>query len=687
MALILLAAFVVSCGENDTPDINGLGNKYTAASTTEKTLSTGGIAVGPGSSGVANVYSIASGTLRMYPAKVSSDNEKVATGSVLPGTQGIQIVGISAGDATLTVYDDFGNSLKLNISVDADKAVTCKPFTPFMKDKSLNLVFDCGAVPNDDQPDTEALQKAIDQLEVIGGGTVYIPRGVYHTGLIQLKENVHLVLAGKVDDVTKGYTDEVKARVDGGEFAVLKALNHDMFHNLKAGSHGTTGIDNYSITGGVLDMQGKSRCILFICADNASLTNVIMKDCLNDHAIQVTGSTNITIRDVMFAGYNTGDNLDTGEEVQVEAGCEGATGGGIGRFGDGEYYSSKNVVIDRCYFGPSDKFGPQTIAIGHHGARDKSDADGLTISNCVFEDSKTYSIKTIAYSNVKILNNKFTSSKDNRARSGNDSFIYVIISNYDVTAKQHHPETGLNVTATLAKACSMQGTQNIQISGNTFTMNGTTAVRRIIVAKSNKYTLGADTVVNMVRYTTYGERAKIYTGYIPVQNVIYNMVVTNNRATVNCTKSEFDNNLISIDKVVGLTYDNNTITTGLTFTDSFEGQNGVRVTNCIIGDEMYTRTIKMRSFGDASIGVMLPNSKGNNVKLTSNGMIDLVLKSDGRGEIVLNYEDNGSVTVSFNPNTGYHFTGWTVLETGEKFDPTADTKLTAGMTIIANFSR
>lgn len=685
--MVFLAAFAVSCGEEAPPDINGLGNKYTVSTTTAKTLSTGGEAVGPGSSGVGNLYNIASPTLRMVPAKIESDNDKVAIATVLPSNQGLQIIGIGEGSAGLTVYDDFGNTLKLSVSVDAEKKVTCQPFTPFYKENSVNVIFDFSAIANDDNDDTAEFQKAIDQLALNGGGTVYVPRGVYKTGLLQIKENIHLVLAGKVDDVTKGYTDEVKARVDGGEFAVLKAQDHDMFHNLKAGSRGVTGVDNYSITGGVLDMQGKSRCILLICADNASLTNIIMKDCLNDHAIQVTGSTNITIRNIMFAGYNTGDNLSTGEEVQVEAGVEGATGGGIGRFADGEWYFCKNVVIDKCYFGPSDKFGPQTIAIGHHGVRNQSDVDGLTISNCVFEDSKTYSIKTTAYSNVKIINNKFTSSKDNRARSGNDSFIYVVISNHDVTAKQLHPDTGLNSDAFLAKACSMQGTQNMQISGNTFTMNGSTAVRRVIVAQSNKYTLGADTVVNMLKYTTYGNPSKWFTGYIPVQNVIYNLVVTNNRVTVNCTKSEFDDNLMSFNRVVGLTFNNNTITSGIEYKDSFEGQNGVSVTNCIIGDEMYTRTIKMRSFTNPEIGVMLPNSAGSKVKLTASGSLNLVLKSDGHGEINLTYEDNGSVTVGFTPKTGYHFTGWTVEGTGEKFDPTADTKLSAGITIVANFSR
>lgn len=687
LALLILAAFAVSCGESETPDINNLGNKYTAASTTTKKLDSGGVVVGPGGdSGLANVYSIASSSLRMIPWKVESDNDKVATGAIL-GTQGIQIVGVGEGSTSLTVYDDFGNTLRLSVDVDSEKTVTCKPFTPFYKDKSINVVIDLGVVANDGKEDTELFQKAIDTLAETGGGTVYVPRGTYETGLLQIKENIHLVLAGQVDDATKGYTDEVKARVDGGEFAILKAQDHDMFHNLKAGSHGTTGVDNYSITGGVLDMQGKSRCILLICADNASLTNIIMKDCLNDHAIQVTGSTNITIRNVMFAGYNTGDNLTTGEEVQIEAGVDGATGGGIGRFGDGEYYFCKNVVIDKCYFGPSDKFGPQTIAIGHHGIRNKSDVDGLTISNCVFEDSKTYSIKTTSYSNVKILNNKFTSSKDNRARGGNDSFIYVVLANHDVTAKQHHPDTGLNETAVLAKACSMQGTQNMQISGNTFTMNGTTAVRRVIVAQSNKYTIGADTVVKMLKYTTYGQRSAYYSGYIPVQNVIYNLVVTNNRVTVNCTESEFDDNLMKFDKIVGLTYSGNTITSKFEYKDEYEGQKGVKVTNSIVGDEMYTRVIRMRAFSDASIGVMLPTASGNNVKVTASGTPQLTLKSDGNGEIMLNYEDNGSLTVTFNPKTGYKFAGWTVEESGDKYEPTGDTKLSSSLTLVAKFTR
>ena len=67
--------------------------------------------------------------------------------------------------------------------------------------------------------------------------------------------------------------------------------------------------------------------------------------------------------------------------------------------------------------------------------------------------------------------------------------------------------------------------------------------------------------------------------------------------------------------------------------------------------------------------------------------ISLTLKSDSRGEIVLTYDENGSVSVGFNLKSGYRFTGWTVEATEEKYDPKSDVKLSADLTLVANFSR
>ena len=683
LLITVCAAFVVACGGEDTPNINNLQSKYTttpAPVTTRVTTPQGSL----------NTYDLSSSSLNMIPWRVESADASIAKGAVLSDGRGIQITGISAGKTTLTVYDDFGHALALDITVNADRGVTCGKFEPFSEPNSRNIVFDCGAIANDGKADTAAIQAAIDELSVIGGGKVYIPRGTYESGLIEFKENIHLVLAGTVEDATVGYTAEVKKRVDSGEFAVIKALDHDMFHNWKKGTRGVTGVDNYSITGGVLDMQGKSRCILFVCADNASLTNVIMKDCLNDHAIQVTGSTNITIKNVMFAGYNTGGNLSTGEEVQVEAAVEGATGIS-GMFGEGEKYFCKNVVIDNCYFGKSDKYGSQTIAIGHHGHRELSDVDGYTISNCVFDNNRNYSIKTTSYSNVKIINNTFISDGDNRAKGGvsNFTFIYVQSSDGTVTA----PALDANkkpVNAVLAYGCSRQGHQNVQISGNSFTMNGSKVIRRVIIAESKSYNYGAKTVNSMLKHMGIGNTAVSYTGYIPVRNVIYNMSFTNNRITVNCTETEYEENLLYFENIYGLTYSGNTITSAVDFSDSYGDAKGVKVVNCVTGNDMYTRTIEMTRYtGHGDLGVSLAMADGRTVKLLPSGTQKLVIKSpEGRGSFELVYEDNGDLSVKVTANNGYAFAGWTVESTGEAYAPTGETAgVSSALTLVAQFER
>lgn len=630
--------------------------------------------------------------LGMLPVKVSSKNNLIATVEIPKDYLGIRIKSVNTGKTTVTLYDDFGNSMTVSVSVDSDKNVICSEITRFSKDKTLNVVCDFKAIPNDGFADTTEIQKAINSLAESGGGTVYIPRGFYNVALLLMKENVNLELAGKVEDATVGYTNKIKARVEGGEFAVLRTLGGDMFRNVVAGSHGLTGIDNFHINGGVFDMNGSSRCILFVCADNASMTNCIIKDCLNDHAIQVTGSTNITLKNIMFAGYKTGSNLKTGEEVQIEAGCNGATGGNIAVFGDAEYYFSKNVLIDHCYFGPSDKYGSQTIAIGHHGYRNKSDANGLTISNCVFKNNSIYSIKTASYSNTKIINNTFISEGDNRVTNSSvpdtynkETFIFITLANNDVKG---YP-TSSSSQAFLAKKQSCEGSQNIEISGNTFTMSGDAVSRRVIVANSNNYTVGAETVVDMLKYIEYGTPAKYYTGYIPVQNVIYNLVVKNNEININCKSagSVFNNYFLRFSRVVGLTLEGNQINKagGVSFTSSYNSTNGVSVSNCIIGKEMYTRTIKMRAFDDASIGVILSLPDKKTSKITATGTPTLTLKSDGNGEIVLVYGDNGSVTATLVPKEGYRFVGWT--KDGAAYNPASDEVISSSMTLVATFAK
>lgn len=684
--LLMVLTFAISCGDSESPNINNLGNKYTATSTSKKPPD--------GNAGVVDdpsVYNIASASLGMIPCRVESGNESVARGSLLSLNQGLKIVGVGEGSTSLTVYDDFGHYVTVDIDVASDKAVVCRDFSPFSEGNSTNVVLDMGVIANDDKDDTEPIQRAIDALATKGGGTVYIPRGVYYVKTLQIKENITLRLAGSVEDATVGYTDDVKKMVDAKEFAIFigNAAPSSIIINFEKGGRGTDGVDNFTISGGVFDMRGKTSFMAMVCADNVRIENAILKDALYGHTMQIAGSTNVNISNVMFAGYNLGDGskYDAAEAVQIEAATSAALGTGVVEFGNGEYYFSKDVKIDGCYFGPSDKFGPQNIAIGHHGARNMSDVDGLIISNCKFEDSVRYSIRTMSYSNVRIVSNTFVTSGKYRHEDLVDSFICVALQNKNVTVKAPYNNSNNIVTAFLSKPGSMQGTQNMDISGNSFTINGDAVKKRVIIANSNEYDLGAETV-QMYKFT-YGQPVAVYNGYVPIRNVIYNLSVRNNVINVNCDKSEFSDHLMSFFAIRGFSFGGNSIVvknSAVRFSDSYNGTNGVEVSGTVVGNEMYTRTIKMKAVS-GSAGVLLPNSSGATVKLTPSSALDLVLKSDGHGEIVLTYDDSGNVTVTPTPKSGYAFVGWTVQGADEAYDPKTDTKLSSSLCLVANFSR
>lgn len=68
---------------------------------------------------------------------------------------------------------------------------------PEFPDYTVNVVEDYGAVPDDGELDTEAIQKAIDETSEKGGGTVIVPKGAFDTGAITLKDNVNLCLQDK----------------------------------------------------------------------------------------------------------------------------------------------------------------------------------------------------------------------------------------------------------------------------------------------------------------------------------------------------------------------------------------------------------------------------------------------------------------------------------------------------------
>jgi polygalacturonase len=107
-------------------------------------------------------------------------------------------------------------------------------------------VRDFGAVGDGKTLDSPAIDRAIDAAAAAGGGTVVIPAGIYLSGSIHLKSNIHLVIGTGATILgapqSMGVYDETESYTLGG----YQDGGHCYFHNSLIWGENLT---NVSITG------------------------------------------------------------------------------------------------------------------------------------------------------------------------------------------------------------------------------------------------------------------------------------------------------------------------------------------------------------------------------------------------------------------------------------------------------
>ena len=139
---------------------------------------------------------------------------------------GIAVRSYNKGATEIRVTDHWGRTATVNVRVASDGGITVETIPAETEPCSVDVRV-CGAAGDGTTNDTEIIRKAIDSLKGTGG-TVYFPAGRYLVDRIILGENIHLVLQGRVEDVKKGYTEELAKRIENGEFAVLlNSLRHN----------------------------------------------------------------------------------------------------------------------------------------------------------------------------------------------------------------------------------------------------------------------------------------------------------------------------------------------------------------------------------------------------------------------------------------------------------------------------
>ena len=233
---------------------------------------------------------------------LESADPQIATGVFMNSY--IRIFAYSGGSTTLTVTDYFGFTAKIQVSVDADeKKVTCTPIP--CKEDFIEVGIDFGAKGNGANDDTAAFQKALDAAKP--GETVYVYPGRYNVSLLTMPEGVTLKMYTTMTDAKEGFQGQIAKDFRNNKIAILSGTR---ILNCKNGTPGRDANSNFKIIGGAIDLNLQDRStLIFGKADNVTVENVIFKDIKNNHIIQLTGSTNVTVKNCMFAGFVCGSQF------------------------------------------------------------------------------------------------------------------------------------------------------------------------------------------------------------------------------------------------------------------------------------------------------------------------------------------------------------------------------------------
>ena len=158
--------------------------------------------------------------------------------------------------------------------------------TTYLKAQQFNIL-DYGAVKNDTgRLSTVAINKAVEACFLSGGGTVFIPAGIYKSGTIVLKDNVGLyldngaVLYASTDhrDFPRQRQPRYQSQKDpGGWFALIYAEGAVHIGISGKGTIDGQGALQYpqkDLLGG--DLDGRPRNILFISCRNVSVDGITL---------------------------------------------------------------------------------------------------------------------------------------------------------------------------------------------------------------------------------------------------------------------------------------------------------------------------------------------------------------------------------------------------------------------------
>jgi len=303
-------------------------------------------------------------------------------------------------------------------------AVKSNGQSPAVSSANIYNVVDYGAKGDGKNLDSPAINKAIEEAAVNGGGTVFFPAGNYLSVSIRLKSNISLyldqgatIIAASTED---GYKYDPPEPNIWGDSLKYQDFGHSHWHNaLIWGEH----LENISILGpGLIWGKGleRNRSKISGSGDKSiSLKwcrNVILRDFSILHGgwfgILATGVDNLTIDNLKIDTNRDGMDIDCCVNVKI-SNCyvNSPRDDGIclkSSYGLGVARATENVNITNCQVSgyqegslldgtykterihPGDPFGRIKFGTESNGG-----FKNITISNCVFDWCRGLALESV----------------------------------------------------------------------------------------------------------------------------------------------------------------------------------------------------------------------------------------------------------------------------------------------------
>lgn len=256
-------------------------------------------------------------------------------------------------------------------------------------------VRDHGAVGDGTANDTTAIQAALNAARTAGGGTVVIPLGTYAV-------NDFLVVFSNTRISAYGATIRSVSTNKG----ILRNFLPNDSYPVYSGNSGIV------VEGGVWDgnaadqgqgtVTGVTNVMAFIHARDITIRDVVIRNISGAHGVEFNAIDSGRILNSRFEGFKdtTPSTRSFSEAVQLDIARSGSTS-----LPPNDWTTCRNILIQGCWFGPSDRLEAAGRAIGGHTAETGRTYDNIQVIGCRIEGAIEEGIQGFNWRNSVIADN------------------------------------------------------------------------------------------------------------------------------------------------------------------------------------------------------------------------------------------------------------------------------------------